>query len=179
MLGSWPWGHKTYWLRISCIGLERGVRSYPHQALLWHIFLCCALYVCVCVCVTSTGLVLPAACWSYVNRAVSHLLWPGWESSGGPGSLWVPGLRVIHSWLGDSEGGSSSLPESKQWRKRKRRGWMEQRKAVRKRKCGGGAGARAGGREGGADGWWSEEMLRVDWQFVRRQVLQRSLGTSS
>lgn len=41
-----------------------------------------------------------AARWSYVNRAVSHLLWPGWESSGGPGSLWVPDLHVIHSWGG-------------------------------------------------------------------------------
>lgn len=51
-----------------------------------------------CVSVSQTGLVVHAARWSYVNRAVSHLLWPGWESSGGPGSLWVPDLHVIHSW---------------------------------------------------------------------------------
>lgn len=32
------------------------------------------------------------------------MLWPGWESSGGPGSLWVPGLHVIHNWPGDRGG---------------------------------------------------------------------------
>lgn len=57
----------------------------------------CAL-VRFCVSVSQTGLVVHAARWSYVNRAVSHLLWPSWESSGGPGSLWVPDLHVIHSW---------------------------------------------------------------------------------
>lgn len=59
-------------------------------------------------CVTA-GLVLHTACWSYVNRAVSHLLWPGWESSVGPGSLWVPGLCVIHGWLGDKDEGEGGV----------------------------------------------------------------------
>lgn len=65
----------------------------------------------------------------YVNRAVSHLLWPGWESSGGPGSLWVPGLHVIHSWLGDRGGKfkSAQIQTVKTGR-----GEMEQRKAGRK-----------------------------------------------
>lgn len=33
--------------------------------------------------------------------------------------------------------------------------------------------------EQSAEGWWSSKTLWVDWQFVRRQVLQRSLGTLS
>lgn len=65
-----------------------------------HVHVCLV----VCVCVIQKKLVLHAACWSYVNRAVSHLLWPGWESSGGPGRLWVPDLHVIHSWLGGTQG---------------------------------------------------------------------------
>lgn len=65
---------------------------------------------CLCLCVTQSGLVLRAACWSYVNRAVSHLLWPGWESSGGPGSHWVPGLHVIHSLVGGQRGEAQFCP---------------------------------------------------------------------
>lgn len=49
-------------------------------------------FVCVCA-FNSDWDGSPAAWRSYVNRAVSHLLWPGWESSGGPGSFWVPGLH--------------------------------------------------------------------------------------
>lgn len=85
---------------------------------------CVHVFVCVCQCISR--LVLHTACWSYVNRAVSHLLWPGWESSGGPGSLWVPDLHVIHSWGGVCVGGgngwgwgSTSLPKSKHWKERR------------------------------------------------------------
>lgn len=50
---------------------------------------------------------------------------------------------------------------------------MEQRKAGRKENM---VVVRVWGRVGySGEGWWSEETLRVDWQFVRRQVLQRSL----
>lgn len=112
-----------------------------------------------CVSVSQTRLVVHAARWSYVNRAVSHLLWPGWESSGGPGSLWVPDLHVIHSW-----GGARGL------------GWGEYESAqIQTRKIEKGEGRKK--REEG--GWSASEgrvvRLRVDWQLVPR----RSSGTMS
>lgn len=78
-----------------------------------------------CVSVSQTGLVVHAARWSYVNRAVSHLLWPGWESSGGPGSLWVPDLHVIHSRLGGGCPNPNSEKREGGGQEEKRRGRME------------------------------------------------------
>lgn len=57
-------------------------------------------------------------------------------------------------------------------------GWGRYIREDRKEKYGGGecVWGNVGQR---AEGWWSSKTLWVDWQFVRRQVLQRSLGTLS
>lgn len=58
------------------------------------------------------------------------MLWLGWESSEGPGSLWVHGPHVIHSWLGNRGGKFKSAQI--QTEKEERRGEREQKKAGRK-----------------------------------------------
>lgn len=98
---------------------------------------------CVFVCVIQKKLILHAACWSYVNRAVSHLLWLGWESSGGPCSLWVPDLHVIHSRLGGTRGEGGGVRVCPNPNSEKREGGRQEEKR-------------------------SEGLvrLRVDWQLV-------------